>query len=111
MVKSFGVPVVRINACCPDSTVDALIKVCRFAVDYWKTFNKDILIDMVGFRLHGHNEVDEPRFTQPEMYKKVEELGGLADNYAKKLVSDGVVTQEQVDALVKEINAHFEAEF
>jgi len=63
IVKSFGIPIVRINACDAQSTPDTLIRVCKFMVKYWKTFKKDILIDMIGFRQHGHNEVDEPSFT------------------------------------------------
>ena len=63
IVKSFGIPVIRINAADANTTVDSLLKVCRFAIDYWRTFKKDILIDMIGYRKHGHNEVDEPSFT------------------------------------------------
>lgn len=62
IVKSFGIPVIRINAA-DRETPETLIKVCKFMVSYWKTFKKDILIDMVGCRKHGHNEVDEPGFT------------------------------------------------
>lgn len=54
---------IRINAADPKTTVDSLLKVCQFAVKYWREFKKDILIDMVGYRKHGHNEVDEPSFT------------------------------------------------
>lgn len=68
IVKSFGIPVVRINAADGGSTPESLVRVCKFMVAYWKTFRKDILIDMIGYRKHGHNEVDEPSFTQPEMY-------------------------------------------
>jgi len=65
IVKGFGIPVIRINASDPATTPETLIRVCRFVVKYWKTFKKDILIDMVGYRHYGHNEVDEPAFTQP----------------------------------------------
>lgn len=63
IVKSFGIPVVRINAADPATTPEDVIRVCRFMIKYWKTFGKDILVDMIGWRKHGHNEVDEPAFT------------------------------------------------
>ena len=63
IVKSFGIPVIRINAADPKTTPESLVRVCKFMVKYWKTYKKDILIDMIGMRKHGHNEVDEPSFT------------------------------------------------
>jgi 2-oxoglutarate dehydrogenase E1 component len=70
-------------------------------VAYWKTFRKDILIDMVGYRKHGHNEVDEPSFTQPEMYKKIRETPSLAVQYAERLVGEGVLDQAEVAAITE----------
>lgn len=63
IVKSFGIPVIRMNAADPETTVDSLLRVTKFMIEYWNTFKKDILIDMIGYRKHGHNEVDEPSFT------------------------------------------------
>lgn len=77
IVKSFGIPIIRINAADPDSTVDSLLRVTKFMIQYWNTFKKDILIDMIGYRKHGHNEVDEPSFTQPEMYEKIRAMSSL----------------------------------
>lgn len=54
---------IRINCSDPLTTVESLIRACKFIIKYWKTYKKDILIDMVGYRKHGHNEVDEPGFT------------------------------------------------
>lgn len=59
IVKPFGVPILRVNTSDPE----AIIKCTKFMVNYWKKFKKDILIDMIGFRFYGHNEVDEPSFT------------------------------------------------
>jgi probable 2-oxoglutarate dehydrogenase E1 component DHKTD1 len=78
IVKCFGIPVVRINAMDGDTTPESLIRVCKFMIAYWKTFKKDILIDMIGCRKHGHNEVDEPAFTQPHMYEKIRAMKSLA---------------------------------
>ena len=70
IVKPFGVPILRVNTSDPE----AVIKACRFLVSYWETFEKDALIDMIGYRFCGHNEVDEPSFTQPLMYQKIRSL-------------------------------------
>jgi 2-oxoglutarate dehydrogenase complex dehydrogenase (E1) component-like enzyme len=63
IVKSFGIPIVRINAADPETTVDSLLRATKFMIEYKNTYHKDILIDMIGYRKHGHNEVDEPSFT------------------------------------------------
>ena len=59
LVKSFEVPVLRVNS----SDIEAVIRACRFAVEYWNKYKKDVMIDMIGYRYYGHNEVDEPSFT------------------------------------------------
>lgn len=104
IVKSFGIPVIRINAADPETTVDSLLNVTKFMIQYKKTYNKDILIDMIGYRKHGHNEVDEPSFTQPEMYEKIRSLTSMPDRYGEKLVSEGVITQQGVEKIIEEIN-------
>ena len=70
LVKPFEVPILRVNT---NDTV-AVIKACKFAVEYWTKYRKDVLIDMIGYRYHGHNEVDEPSFTQPQMYAKIRSM-------------------------------------
>lgn len=67
LVKPFEVPILRVNTSDPV----AVMKACKFAVKYWMKYRKDVLIDMIGYRYYGHNEIDEPSFTQPEMYKKI----------------------------------------
>lgn len=111
IVKAFGVPIIQINAADKENTPETLIKVCKFAVDYWKKYKKDILIDLVGFRKNGHNEVDEPMFTQPHMYKKIKELTPLALGYGERLVAEGVMTQQQIDKTSSQIEEHFDQEF
>ena len=69
IVKPFGIPVLRVNTGEPES----VIRACRFMVRYWQKYGKDCLIDMIGYRFYGHNEVDEPSFTQPKMYKAIRE--------------------------------------
>jgi 2-oxoglutarate dehydrogenase E1 component len=62
-----------VNAFDPES----VLKVARLSVRYWQKFGKDFMIDMVGYRKHGHNEVDEPGFTQPLMYAKIRAMKSL----------------------------------
>lgn len=99
------------NAADGKTTPETLIRVCKFMVSYWKTFKKDILIDMIGCRKHGHNEVDEPAFTQPEMYRKIRSMQPLAEQYAERLVAEDVVSKENVSAIIAQISDHFESEY
>ncbi len=70
--------------------------VCKVAAEWRSTFHKDVVIDLVSYRRNGHNEIDEPMFTQPLMYRKIKNTPPAIDLYAKKLVDEGVVTQEEV---------------
>jgi 2-oxoglutarate dehydrogenase complex dehydrogenase (E1) component-like enzyme len=88
--------VIRINAADSNTTPESLVRVSKFLVSYWKTFKKDILVDMIGYRKHGHNEVDEPSFTQPELYKKIRSSKSLANEYAERLISEDVTDEAEV---------------
>ena len=65
-------------------------------IRYWLKYKKDILIDMIGFRFYGHNEVDEPSFTQPLMYKKIRSMKTQPTSYGLRLVEEGVTTAEEI---------------
>lgn len=67
VAKGFGIPIVHVNA----ENVEDVYRVMRFAVDYRQKFKKDVLVDLVCYRRYGHNEVDEPEFTQPKMYQQI----------------------------------------
>ena len=69
--------------------VEAVARVSKLAVRYWQKFGKDVLLDMIGFRKYGHNEVDEPAFTQPRMYEKIRSMKGVSQAYAEKLIGEG----------------------
>lgn len=92
LVKPFEVPILRFNS----SDIDAVIRACRFAIEYWSRFGKDVMLDMIGYRYYGHNEVDEPSFTQPKMYKKIREMPTPPQMYKEKLIAEGVITEEEV---------------
>jgi 2-oxoglutarate dehydrogenase complex dehydrogenase (E1) component-like enzyme len=87
IVKGFSIPVIRLNAADAATTAESVLRVAKFMVKYWKTFRKDILVDMIGFRKHGHNEVDEPAFTQPAMYQNIKSFKKtFPESYADLLI-------------------------
>lgn len=87
IVKSFGIPVIRVNTFDPE----AVMRASKLAIRYWQKYGKDILLDMIGCRKYGHNEVDEPAFTQPAMYQKIRAMESLPTQYSKKLVEEKIV--------------------
>lgn len=106
IAKMAEVPIIHVN--CDD--VDAVAYAAQVAVAYRQQFGKDILIDLVCFRRHGHNEQDEPLVTQPLMYKKIANHPGTPAVYAKRLVADGVVTTEQVAQMQSDYKARLEGD-
>ncbi|KAG1707766.1 2-oxoglutarate dehydrogenase E1 component [Nymphon striatum] len=93
-----GAPVFHVNGDRPEEVID----ITKIAVDYRNTFNKDVFIDLVCYRRHGHNEADEPSATQPVMYKKIKALATTQTRYAQHLIENKVVTAEEVEGLIKE---------
>jgi 2-oxoglutarate dehydrogenase E1 component len=104
LAKGFEVPIVHVNA----EHADACVRVMRLAVEYRAKFAKDFLIDLVGYRRHGHNESDEPAFTQPALYTQIRAHPTLRQVWASRLVAEGIVTDDEVKALDAEIAANFE---
>jgi len=93
IAKMVGAPVFHVNADDPE----AVVMVTRIALEFRNKFKKDVVIDMVCYRRHGHNEADEPSATQPMMYKKIRALESTRAIYAKRIVENGVLTQQQCD--------------
>lgn len=85
-------PIFHVNADEPES----VIHVCNMAAEWRATFRKDVIIDLVCYRRNGHNEVDEPMFTQPLMYRKIKSTKPIFQKYSDKLLSEGVVTEDEV---------------
>ncbi|HEX7175724.1 MAG TPA: multifunctional oxoglutarate decarboxylase/oxoglutarate dehydrogenase thiamine pyrophosphate-binding subunit/dihydrolipoyllysine-residue succinyltransferase subunit, partial [Pyrinomonadaceae bacterium] len=98
------IPIFHINGDDPE----AAFRTLRIALDYRQEFNKDVVLDVVGFRRLGHNEGDEPSYTQPLMYARVKAHPGVRAKYAEQLVREEVLTQEEVEGLVKEAVAYYE---
>jgi len=97
LAKGFEIPVVHVNAQDPTACLAAV----RLAVAYRAKFGKDFLIDLVGYRRWGHNEGDEPSFTQPVMYQAISELPTVRERFAEELVARGVVRPDEPAALLK----------
>jgi multifunctional 2-oxoglutarate metabolism enzyme len=91
-------PIFHINGDDPEAAYRVLI----IALDYRQEFNKDVVLDLIGFRRLGHNETDEPSYTQPLMYARVKAHPGVRTVYAKRLIKEGVVTEEEVNNLIAE---------
>ncbi len=93
LAKGFKIPIVHVNANDPV----ACLEVARLAAYFRQTFHKDFLIDLIGYRRYGHNEGDEPRFTQPTMYEKIDQLPTVRELWARKMVEMGFITAEQAE--------------
>ncbi len=94
LAKGFKIPVVHVNA----DDAEACIEIARLAIAYRQKFQKDFLIDLVGYRRYGHNEGDEPRFTQPLMYARIDKQPTARQQLADKLIERGEIDYEQVNA-------------
>ena len=91
-------PVLHVNA----DDAEAVVHAINFALDYRLTFKRDVFIDLLGYRKYGHNEGDEPRFTQPKLYKAIKNHKNPRDIYAEKLISQGIIDNNYVPQLEKE---------
>ena len=98
-------PIFHINGDDPE----AAYRVLRIALDFRQEFNKDVVLDVVGFRRLGHNETDEPSYTQPLMYARVKAHPGVRAVYAARLVREGVLSEADVEAMIKAQVAEYEA--
>lgn len=98
LAKGFSLPIIHVNA---DDPYACLTAVC-LAHAYRDQFHKDVMIDLVGYRRWGHNEGDEPAFTQPRMYELIRAHPTVRELYARRLEAEGVVSREEADAMVKE---------
>ena len=107
MAKTVDAPVIHVNGDDPESCIRA----ARLAIEYRQKFKKDIVIDLWCYRRHGHNESDEPMFTQPLMYKKIATHPRLHEIYAQTLIDEGVITPAQHRAQNDRINAMLEEEY
>ena len=107
LAKVVQAPIFHVNGDDPE----AVAQVARIATEYRAKFNKDVVIDMFCYRRFGHNESDEPSFTQPLMYRKIADHPSAVEIYGKRLVDEGVLTREQVDAEIAAFRQELEEDF
>jgi 2-oxoglutarate dehydrogenase E1 component len=105
IAKMIQAPVFHVNADDPESVV----RVARIAFEYREKFNKDVVIDMICYRRRGHNEGDEPSFTQPMMYKLVEAKRSTRNLYTEALIGRGDITVEEADEVLRDYQVQLDA--
>ncbi|HKH22489.1 MAG TPA: multifunctional oxoglutarate decarboxylase/oxoglutarate dehydrogenase thiamine pyrophosphate-binding subunit/dihydrolipoyllysine-residue succinyltransferase subunit, partial [Solirubrobacterales bacterium] len=93
MAKGFNVPIIHVNADDPEACVAAV----RLAMAYRERWGRDVVIDLIGYRRFGHNETDEPAYTQPLMAQKIKEHPPVSQLYGEALVKEGIVTPDEVE--------------
>jgi len=97
-------PVLHVNA----DDVEAVVHSVLFALHFRMKFKRDVFIDLLGYRKYGHNEGDEPRFTQPKLYKAIAKHENPRDIYAEKLIAQGIINKEYVTKLEEDYKASLE---
>ena len=107
VAKGIQAPILHVNGDDPE----AVTFCCKMAIEFRQRFNRDIVIDMWCYRRFGHNEGDEPSFTQPEMYAAIKKHRPISEIYAKRLIDEGVVDQAWVEKETKDYIAYLEEEF
>jgi 2-oxoglutarate decarboxylase len=93
LAKGFDIPIIHVNA----DDAEACLAAVRLAMAYRERFHEDVLIDLVGYRRHGHNEGDEPSYTQPQMYERIRHLPTVRQQYAALLVRRGVLSEVEAE--------------
>jgi 2-oxoglutarate dehydrogenase E1 component len=107
VAKGFEMPIIHVNG----DDAEACIIAMRIAVAYRAEFKKDFLVDLVGYRRWGHNEGDEPNFTQPLLYERVRAHPTPRQVWGARLVGEGIVSAAEVDAMDAEIAASYQSAF
>lgn len=107
VAKAIQSPVFHVNA----DDVEAVVYTVMLAMEFRQTFHKDIFIDLLGYRKYGHNESDEPRFTQPILYKIIEQHPDPLEIYLRKLEEENILSSFNVAAIKSEINSGLESAF
>jgi len=100
-------PVMHVNA----DDVEAVVHAIRFAADFRAQFGKDVYIDLLGYRKYGHNEGDEPRFTQPNFYKAISKHPNPREIYKNELIKEGVVSDEVLKKMETEFKTLLDADY
>ncbi|MEL0651464.1 2-oxoglutarate dehydrogenase E1 component [Algibacter sp. TI.3.09] len=100
-------PVLHVNA----DDAEAVVHAVEMALEYRMRYKKDVYIDLLGYRKYGHNEGDEPRFTQPKLYKEIAKHSNPFKLYADKLIAEKTIDQAYVDGIISDFKETLEAEY
>ncbi len=103
LAKGFEMPIFHVNG----DDAQACITAVRLACAYRDTFKKDVLIDLVGYRRHGHNEGDEPTFTQPARYALIKQHPTVPQAWANRLIAEGVLTADEAQAMEQQVSNRY----
>jgi len=104
LAKGYGMPVIHVNA----EDVEGAVFAARCAVEYRRRFKNDAVINLVGFRRHGHNEVDEPRFTNPALYKSIDAQSSFPERYGQSLAEKGILSNNEQARIRDKARRHLE---
>ncbi len=104
--KVIKAPIWHVNG----DDVEGLVHVIRMAIEYRQLFNTDVFIDILAYRKYGHNEGDEPRFTQPTLYKAIERHPNPRDIYGKELIDQGILTPQEITSLENQYETYLDAQ-
>lgn len=107
VAKALNAPIFHVNG----DDVEAVVHACELAAEWRQTFHSDVVIDIVCYRRFGHNEIDEPSFTQPKMYKVIRNHPSALQIYQNKLLESGQVSKEDIDRINKKVNSILNEEF
>lgn len=107
LAKGYEIPIIHVNADDPESCIAAI----HLAYLYRKEFGKDIVIDLIGYRRYGHNEMDEPLATQPNLYKKIQNHPTVFELYGEKLLSENLIDKNERNEMSDEFNSKLENQF
>ncbi len=107
LAKSIEAPIFHVNG----DDAESVVKVSDIATRFRQTFKKDVVIDLICYRRYGHNEGDEPLYTQPVMYGKIKEHPTLEKIYSQKLIADGIISENEHQKMVGEFEEFLSAEF
>lgn len=107
VAKALNAPIFHVNG----DDVEAVVHVCELAADWRNTFHSDVVVDIVCYRRFGHNEIDEPTFTQPKMYQVIKNHLPAVDVYEKQLIASGTMSKEEVDKLHEKVMSILNEEF
>jgi multifunctional 2-oxoglutarate metabolism enzyme len=107
VARTVEAPIFHVNGDDPE----AVVRVARLAFDYRQAFHKDVVIDLICYRRHGHSEVDDPSITQPAMYDRIDVRASVRKLYAEALVRRGDIGEQQVEGALRDYQGHLERAF